>query len=171
MPDFLTELLELGRLDGLNGAAHSGLRLSEIANLQEQAIHFDADIKYVEVLPEGRVLKTQDSKREMPLVGVALAAMKLHPKGFPRHRDRSSSLSALLNKYLKNAGLRPTKDHTVYSLRHSFKDLLIAAEAPDSLIDNLMGHRRPGPRYGKGAPLELKLKYLESIAVTPPARL
>ena len=41
--------------------------------------------------------------------------------GFPRYRDKSSNLSATLNKFLLENGLRPTEDHTVYSLRHSFK--------------------------------------------------
>jgi len=67
--------------------------------------------------------------------------------------------------------LRPTKDHTLYSLRHSFKDRLVAAEAPDSLIDNLMGHRTNKPKYGKGPPLELKLKYLMQIAFDTPVEL
>jgi integrase len=78
--------------------------------------------------------------------------MKLKPQGFARYRDRSSSMSGTLNKYLKENGLRPTSEHTVYSLRHSFKDRLIAAEAPDSLIDSLMGHRTGKPKYGKGPP-------------------
>jgi hypothetical protein len=67
--------------------------------------------------------------------------------------------------------LRPTKDHTLYSLRHSFKDRLIAAEAEDSLIDNLMGHKRPGPKYGLGAELDLKLRFLQRIAFKPPTSL
>jgi integrase len=97
--------------------------------------------------------------------------MKLRPEGFPRYRDKSSSLSAAVNKYLLENGLRPTKDHTVYSLRHSFKDRLIAAQAPDSLIDSLMGHRTGKPKYGRGPSLELKLKFLEQIAFVPPERL
>ena len=68
-------------------------------------------------------------------------------------------------------GLRPTKDHSVYSLRHSFKDRLIGAEAPDSLIDSLMGHKTYKPKYGKGPSLELKLKFLGAIAFRPPERL
>jgi integrase len=60
---------------------------------------------------------------------------------------------------------------TVYSLRHSFKDRLIAAEAPDSLIDNLMGHKTYKPKYGLGHGLDLKLKYLQRIAFRPPASL
>jgi hypothetical protein len=75
----------------------------------------------VKILPEGRPLKTEDCQREIPLVGAALAAMKQRPKGFPRYRDKASSLSATLNKYLLRDSLRHTKDHTVYSLGHSFK--------------------------------------------------
>ncbi|MFL9827727.1 tyrosine-type recombinase/integrase [Rhodoplanes sp. SY1] len=172
-------LLAPGALTGLNEEAQlvlwvvadTGLRLSEAVNLQRHSIHLDAPIPYVEVLPDGRRLKTEDSRREIPLVGTALAALKRRPDGFPRYRDKASSLSAVVNKYLDTHGLRPTKDHTVYSLRHSFKDRLVAAEAPDSLIDSLMGHRTGKPKYGKGPPLELKLKFLLSIAFTPPSRL
>jgi integrase len=104
-------------------------------------------------------------------VGSALAAMRLHPMGFPRYPDKSSMLSGTLNKYLSENGLRPTRDHSAYSLRHSFKDRLVAAEAPDSLIDSLMGHRTGKPRYGDGPPLELKLKFLSVIAFRSPERL
>jgi hypothetical protein len=83
----------------------------------------------------------------------------------PRYRDKSSSLSATVNKFLHVNGLGPTKDHSVYSLLHSFKDRLVAAEAPDSL----MGHKTYKPKYGKGPSLELKLKYLQQIAFRPPA--
>ena len=50
----------------------TGMRPSEIVNLRETAIHLDAPIPYVEILPDGRQLKTEDSKRQLPLVGVAL---------------------------------------------------------------------------------------------------
>jgi len=152
-------------------AVETGLRPSEIVNLQRSTINLDARIPYVRIMPDGRRLKTGDSEREIPLVGVARAALKLRPEGFPRYRDKSSSLSATLNKFLLENDLRPTRDHTVYSLRHSFKDRLIAVEAPDSLIDSLMGHKTYKPRYGKGPSLELKLKFLEQIAFTSPERL
>jgi hypothetical protein len=69
----------------------------------------------------------------------------------------------------RRGGLR--SGHTVYSLRHSFKDRLIAAEAQDSLIDSLIGHDTYKPKYGKGPSLELKLKYLQRIAFKPPPSL
>ncbi len=91
----------------------------------------NAKIPYVSALPDGRRLKTDESLREIPLVGAALAALKANPEGFPRYRDNSSTFSATANKFLLENGLRPTEEHTVYSLRHSFKDRLIAAEAQE----------------------------------------
>ena len=175
--DFIqNRLLVEGALASLNEEARfviyvmaeTGMRPSEIVNLTPQAIRLGDPVPHVKIMAEGRRLKTDQSAREIPLVGVALAAMKLRPEGFPRYRDKSSSLSATLNKYLLENKLRPTLEHTVYSLRHSFKDRLIAVEAPDSLIDALMGHKGPTPRYGKGPSLELKLKFLQRISLRPP---
>jgi integrase len=140
-PDFIqTRLLNSGALDQLNEDARlvlyivmeTGMRPSEVVNLQRDAIRLDAAIPHVRVQPNGRRLKTSDSEREISLVGVALAALRMRPEGFPRYRDKSSGLSGTVNKYLTENGLRPTKEHTVYSLRHSFKDRLVAVEAPDS---------------------------------------
>lgn len=149
----------------------TGLRPSEVVNLREGTIFLDAAIPHLKVTADGRRLKTEDSAREVPLVGVALAALRERPHGFPKYRDKATVLSATVNKYLTENGLRPTRDHTVYSLRHSFKDRLVAIEAPDSLIDNLMGHKTYKPKYGRGPSLELKLKFLERIAFQPPAGL
>jgi integrase len=149
----------------------TGLRPSEIVNLQEHTIMLAAPVPHVRIIADGRRLKTEQSERDIPLVGVALEALRMHPGGFPRYREKSNVLSATINKFMSEHGLRPTKDHTLYSLRHSFKDRLVAAEAPDSLIDSLMGHRVNKPKYGKGPPLELKLKYLTQIAFKTPAEL
>src|SRR5258708_6395631 len=66
-------LLADGALDGLNedaryiiyAFADSGLRPSEIVNLNRKTIHLSAKIPYVSVLPDGRRLKTDDSLREI----------------------------------------------------------------------------------------------------------
>lgn len=178
--EFIQEkLLAEGALAGLNEDARlvlyiiveTGMRPSEIVNLRESAIRLDTKVPHVKIIADGRRLKTDESAREIPLVGVALKALKMRPKGFPRYRDKSSGLSGTLNKFLLENDLRPSKDHKVYSLRHSFKDRLVAAEAPDSLIDSLMGHKTHKPKYGRGPSLELKLKFLEQIAFTSPVRL
>jgi integrase len=169
-------LLAPGALDGLNEDARyvlyviadSGLRPSEIVNLRKETIHLQAHIPYVEILPDGRRPKTKDAIRTIPLVGAALAAMRKRPNGFPRYRDKSSGLSATLNKFLLENGLRPTLEHTVYSMRHSFKDRLIDIKAEDSIIDVLMGHKTHKPKYGKGPSLARKLEILQQIAFAPP---
>lgn len=97
------------RLENLNDEARrvlyvmieTGLRPSEIVNLTRSTIHLAAPIPYVEVLPEGRRLKTEDSRREIPLVGSALVALKKQPDGFPKYRDRTTVLLATVNKYLR----------------------------------------------------------------------
>jgi len=178
-PTFIETHLLSGALAGLNEDARlvlyvmieTGLRPSEIVNLRESTILIASPIPYVRILADGRRLKTGHSEREIPLVGVALKALQRRPAGFPKYHDNATGLSATVNKYLLENGLRPTRDHTLYSLRHSFKDRLVAAEAPDSLIDSLMGHKTYKPKYGKGPPLELKLKYLTQIAFATPDRL
>jgi integrase len=176
--DFVqSRILAEGALMGLNAEARAavlliadtGLRLSEAINLNETTIHLDCDIPYIEVLPDGRRVKTKDSIRTIPLVGCALAAMKMHPKGFPRYLDKGASFSAYVNGYLLDKGLRPTRKHTVYSLRHTFKDRLIAAKCQDSMIEALMGHADDHPKYGSGPALDLKAEVLHGIAFTPPA--
>lgn len=149
----------------------TGLRPSEILNLREKTIVLAAPIPHVRIIADGRRLKTEDSAREIPLVGVALAALRQRPKGFPKYRNRGTTVSATVNKFMTENGLHPTKDHSVYSLRHSFRERLVAIEALDSLIDNLMGHKTYRPKYGKGPSLELKLKFLEQIAFRSPDRL
>lgn len=92
--------------------AETGLRLSEAIGLSRKTIRLDAAVPHICVLPEGRDMKTEQSKREIPLVGVALMAMREQPDGFLRYRDRADALSALVNKALDARGLRPGKRGT-----------------------------------------------------------
>lgn len=128
--------------------ADAGLRLSEAANLLPEHIRLDDKIPHLQIRATGRKLKTDHSARDIPLVGCALAAMKLQPNGFPRYRDKAASLSALVNKVLKSKSLLPTKGHSLYSLRHTFEDRLTAIEAPEKVIASLMGHKWIRPKYG-----------------------
>ena len=168
-------ILAPGALEGLNDEARdviyavmeTGARPSEIVNLTKSRIKLDADIPYIRIEAEGRLLKTENSERDIPLVGVALEAMKRHPDGFPRYHDKGSTLSATLMKHLKARKLLPTSKHSVYSFRHAFKDRLKAAECPEEMIDELMGHSNGKPKYGDGYGRKLKAKYLRAIALTP----
>lgn len=82
-----TRLLDQGGLLGLNEDARyvmyvimeTGLRPSEVVNLTPASIQLDAAVPHVKIRAEDRRLKTDDSEREIPLVGAALDAMRLRP--------------------------------------------------------------------------------------------
>ncbi|MBB2963776.1 tyrosine-type recombinase/integrase [Methylobacterium sp. R2-1] len=165
-----------GALNGLNDEARmvvyllveTGLRLSEACNLTAETIRLDAEVPHVMVRPDGRRMKTDQSEREIPLVGVSLMAAQASPGGFPRYRDKAASLSANVNKLLRGRGLFPVEGQTLYSFRHTFEDRLTAVEAPDKVAAALMGHKYHRPRYGVGPSLKQKLEWLQRIAFTPP---
>jgi hypothetical protein len=175
-PGFVqARILASGLFDDLNPeargiiylVAETGLRPSEACNLDRKTIRLGHPIPHVQVRPDGRQMKTDDSWRDIPLVGVALKVMRRHPEGFPRYRDKADSLSALVNKAFEARNLRPEPGQTFYSLRHTFEDRLTAVEAPEKVVASLMGHKWHRPRYGKGPSLELKRKWLKRIAFRP----
>ena len=177
-PDFVqSRILADGMFEDINPdarrvvylIAETGLRLSEAIALTRETIHLDADVPYISVAADGRELKTDESKRDIPLVGVALKAMREQPDGFPRYRDKADSLSALMNKAMDARGLRPEPGQSLYSLRHTFEDRLTAVDAPDKIIACLMGHKWSRPRYGVGPSLEHKREWLNRIAFSAPS--
>lgn len=177
-PKFVQDrLLKTGALDALNPEARrvlylmaeTGLRLSKAVNLTAETIDLTAEVPHVRVRPDGRRMKTEQSERDMPLVGVALLAMQAQPDGFPRYRDKAAGLSATVNKFLAEQKLLPKAGQTLYSLRHTFEDRLTAVEAPDKIAAAMMGHKYHRPRYGVGPSLAQKREWLERIAFKAPA--
>ncbi|MEM7730442.1 MAG: integrase, partial [Pseudomonadota bacterium] len=123
-----TRILAEGALDTLNDQARdivltlieTGCRPSEIANLKPEHIMFDHDIPHLRIRPQAeRELKSKSASRDIPLLGVSLEAMRRHPEGFPRYREKTDSLSATLTKAFRTNDLFPTPDHRIYSFRHA----------------------------------------------------
>lgn len=163
------KLLAPGALKGLNpeargifiGMINTGYRPSEGAALTEETIRLDADVPHISIEANGRQLKSQYARRVIPLTGASLRAFMSFPDGFPRYRANPASLSATVNKYLKENGLLETPDHTFYSLRHAFEDRMLAAGIDDRIRRDLFGHRLDRERYGKGA----SLAHLEQLVL------
>lgn len=155
------KLLAPDALAGLNpdarylvlGMINTGYRPREGANLRETTIHLEGAVPYIEILPEGREVKTAQSIRKIPLTGVSLEAFRAMPEGAKRYRDKAPTLSATVNGYLKKNGLLETDAHTMYSLRHSFEDRMLAAYIDDRIRRDLFGHKLDRERYGQGHPL------------------
>ncbi|ANN58698.1 integrase [Mesorhizobium loti NZP2037] len=148
----------------------TGARPSEICNLEPHAIRLANKVPHLSIEPREdpdnpREIKTDSSRRLVPLVGVALAAAQRHKGGFPLYRNRENDLSSMLNQFLRRNGLLPTKAHTVYSLRHSFEDRMKEAGIDDELRRLLMGHTVDRPKYGSGGSLEWRRKELTKIAL------
>lgn len=148
----------------------TGMRPSEIANITPECIVLDHPVPHVIVQARSdpddpRETKTAASERKIPLVGVSLAAFRAHPQGFPRYRNRESSLSATINKRLREHGLLPTDKHVLYSLRHSFEDRMKDAEIDAELRAIMMGHAIERPLYGEGGSLAVRHKALKKMAL------
>jgi integrase len=150
-----TKLLAPGALAGLNDEArgillvmvNTGARPSEIAACKAGNIVLDAPIPHLNIDGAARALKTRNSRRKIPLLGVSLEAAKAHRSGFPRYFD-NPALSDTINKFLRENKLLETPDHSLYSLRHSFESRMLAADFPERLKSELMGHRLNRERYG-----------------------
>ncbi len=171
-PDFVRQhFLASPRIGNLNIEASAivrmvaltGMRPSEIVALEAHRIRLNDAIPHVQIRPDTRQLKTGASERDMPLVGLALAIMSDYAQGFPRYRASADSFSAIANKCLDTVGLRPTRAHSVYSLRHTFKDRMIAIGTPERIQDELMGHTLKGLPYGKGSTLKHRAEWMAKI--------
>lgn len=166
------KLLAPGALDGLNpearaillGMVNTGYRPSEGASLTAAQIRLDHAVPHISIEAVGRQLKSQYAKRKIPLLGVSLEAFKAFPNGFPRYRD-SASLSATVNKFLRENGLLETDGHSLYSLRHSFEDRMLAAGIDERIRRDIFGHSLNRERYGAGASLEQVRDLLKPLAL------
>ena len=138
----------------------TGMRLSEALGLVWSDVELNHEYPHINLVEHPwRHLKTCGSKRLLPLVGVALEAIKvMHRQGvstqflFPSYTNEikcnGNSASAALNKWLKQY----TEQGVIHSLRHSFRDRLREAEVDLELTDQLGGWASSsiGQSYGAG---------------------
>ena len=168
----LSKIMKPGMFDGLNEDAtliiyamiETGCRPSEIANLLPENIVLDHEVPYLQIRHRGdRKLKSNSSVRDIPLIGISLEAFKKAPQGFPRYRDKSDNLSALLLKAFRARDLFPTPDHRIYSIRHSYEKRMLEAGIDYGLRCLLMGHHNKRPSYGDGGSLEYRRGEMQKI--------
>jgi integrase len=150
--------------------ADTGARVSEVTGLMPEDIRLDTEIPFIHIRNNERgSLKTAQSDRQIPLGGSALYGAKMCPEGLKRYTN-ADSVSTLINRYLRSHELKQEEGQSLYSLRHTFKDRLRDIQTTEEIIDNLMGHKSRGPKYGRGHILETKLEWLNKIAFKPPGR-
>ena len=144
----------------------TGCRPSEICNLTGDRIFLNAPHPYIRVeFREDRQLKTESSVRDVPLLGISLAAMRRAPHGFPSYRDKETNFSGLMMKFLRTKGWLPSKHHRVYSMRHTMEDRMKAAGLEDDFRRVILGHRIDRPEYGEGWTIAYKAQRLAPLAL------
>lgn len=157
----------------------TGARQNEIYNAPASAIFLHNLIPHIEIQEEesteggdvrGRRIKTEASERRVPLVGVALEAMKCHPNGFPRYRG-NRNFSNTATKALRAFSLIPTESVgfrkltkdvrksifvTVGGVRHSSEDraeaVAVAMDTRGALMGHDVGTIRGRQFYGRKVP-------------------
>jgi len=148
----------------LYAAAGTGARPSELIGLLPEDIHLSTPIPYISIRSrKGHSLKTPHSERDIPLLGYGLQAFQAKPEGFPYYSGRPDNLTNSVNKFLREHKILPSKQHSVYSFRHSFQDGLLRVNAPDRVQAELMGHKFSRPKYGDGATLVQKKEWMEKF--------
>lgn len=147
--------------------AGTGARLGEVVGLALEDIFIEGvTIPHIFIRPHPwRTLKTQMSKRKVPLVGIALwavqrvveSASKGQKMAFPRYCDgiksKSSSASGALNKCLLSIGI----DRTTHELRHTLRDSLRNSGATRDIQDAIggWGQNSIADNYGEGYALAI----------------
>ncbi|MEP1332299.1 MAG: tyrosine-type recombinase/integrase [Lentilitoribacter sp.] len=144
----------------------TGARPSEIANLRRNNIHLNAEIPFISIAPTDDIeIKTETSIRNIPLVGIALEAMKQSPEGFPRYYDKTDAFSGMVNKFCRENGLLETDQHSLYCIRHSFERRMKEKGVDFELRCRLMGHGIDRPKYGYDDDLTIPHRVLSEMAL------
>lgn len=179
-PPFTTEfimerLLAPDALPGINEAgralihlmSETGARPAELVGLDESEVFLDAPVPYIVIKKnQHRTLKTKNSERELPLTGHALrAAQDGAIEKMKKYQARQIALIETVRMYFKRHEIMPSKYHTLYSLRHSFEDRMIAVDAPERIKAELMGHRYSRSKYGLGAVLKQRQEWVLKFAL------
>ena len=183
--DWIKEkFLQPGRLANLNdeargiflGLIETGARPSELCNIDPNEIVLDDPVPHLVIKHRTehgnqREVKTDNSEREIPLVGVSLEVFRKFPNGFPRYKDSEDGLSATINKFLKENDLLPPLPkkaelpYSLYSLRHAFEDRMKVAGIGDEVRKIIFGHSREREAYGEGGSLYWRQQLLNKMVL------
>ena len=130
----------------------TGCRLSEVAGLRTVDVVTGGDMPYLAVeWHEERRVKTEPSRRKVPLVGDALEAAKeaVAAAGgarmlFPRYGREGGGTAASKALLIYVRAVVDDRKVSTHSLRHNMKDRLRKARVPKVEQDLILGHTMGG---------------------------
>ena len=153
----------------------TGARPNELRLLRWDEVVLDSEVPHIVIKPnESRRVKTNASRRKVPLIGPALMVFErrrseqadLDPTGtvFDKYVgvDGMNALSAAMVNAMRRAGVWVPHKKVPYSLRHSHVDWMRRV-APDDWVKMVHGHSRGGiaANYGGDDMLDKLRIYIE----------
>lgn len=148
--------------------AFTGARLAEIVGLRTQDVDLEKGFIYIRPHPS-RPLKTEQSRREVPLLPIAYEALKaqlsstksgfVFPAYATKEETRTDSASATLNKWAQHL----VPERSMHCFRHALRDRLRAVMCPESVAKEIGGWSNThdvSVHYGQGYPLDVKREWL-----------
>lgn len=146
--------------------AFTGARVSEITGLLREDF-IDGEIPHISIRSNaGRSLKTKQSERLVPLIDLALTAIReqvnslpnetipMFPQYYNKYGVKGDAISAIANKFIRSLGI----NKTTHSLRHTMRDMLREAGVTSDIAHEIGGWADQviGDKYGKGFSLAIK---------------
>ena len=160
----------------------TGARIGEVVGLRREDVIMDDGVPHIFIRPHpklGRRLKTKNSRRRVPLVGMSLWAAQRALKAterasdgwlFPRYSAdnniKSTQASAAVNGWIAKSLKIDKQSH---SFRHSMKDRLTRVEAPQAIIDAIGGWKDQSSmasHYGEGPALPQLKGWLDRVVIS-----
>jgi integrase len=163
----------------------TGARAEQIAQLRVADVFVETrrmSIRITDEHPEQR-LKNASSRRIVPLHSALVPSFRRYVTSVARdghewvfHRwsrtltqPRSSPIVTTFGSYLRNKCKIEDRRVVLHSLRHTVKQQLQEAGAPDSLISDLLGHAGQGETngtYGEAATVERMAEWIERLPLS-----
>jgi len=150
----------------------TGMRVGEVVGLASQDVNLDCETPHITLQKNPfRRLKTKNSERLVPLVGLALESIK-HlnldtPWLFERYLNndktafKSTSASNTINNRIRKILQGFPDVPTAHSFRHTMQTRLRDVECPEDVRKEILGWRSGiSERYGSPTDLKIKAEYM-----------
>ena len=150
---------------------NTGMRPVEAIGLELGDVNLDHDVPHVHLCKNAvRGLKTDHSKRLLPLLGVSLKATEelVAAGGWGKRLGKNMYATSIINRSLRDSGIVTDKRQSLYSLRHWFQDQLTKRDVVDRAQAQLMGHKFQRPKYGYGKDLGELRDIIAPFAIEAP---
>jgi integrase len=152
-------------------ALETGMRGGEVLGLASEDIYLDETYPYIRLHQNThRRLKTKNSTRIIPLIGLALEATQsldltrewLFPHYLSKDKKsfKNTNASNVINKRIKKL-LDDAKAPTAYSFRHTMQTRLRNVECPADIREEICGWKSSiSKNYGSPTDIKIKANYM-----------